>query len=141
MRSASATATRKATLRSEARFTRSGSGLHFFRAVPRLAGILWPEKTAAEMALRTKTTERACREILNRNAVFSTGALISLLQSEEGFLFLKEVMGTSKPTWWKWAERAVHLGNMRRELERQRKAIEQYELQLADQVPQRKPRR
>lgn len=134
MASASITAVGKANTGAEARFRKKYRVLPVGRGIPRLARMLWPERTAAELALRTGTTERACRDVLARRAIFSMPALVALLQSDDGFAFLEEVMGAAKPAWWKWARRAVQLGEMRRLQELQRKRIEQLELKFARDI-------
>lgn len=67
----------------------------------------------------------------NRHNI-SGDALAALLRSDDGLVFLEELMGDARPTWWRDVKRASQLAQIRKRQEQARKLIEQLEREAAE---------
>lgn len=127
MTTASLAAAGNANSGSEGVFRRSGRSLPPSVAIARVARKMWPTKTDKELAVRTRTSDRTCRELLAERGGLSLDAVANLLKSEEGQEFLDAILGEASPVWRQRLARGIAISKMRDELEAQRKRIEQYE--------------
>ncbi len=124
MGAASIATTGKANLRADGSIRTSGRFRPLSQTIPRLARVLWPAKTDAELASRTGTSDRRCREFLAERAGLSAEALAALLRSDAGLEVLEALIGPARPAWWQRFRRTIELGSMREEIEMQRRSIE-----------------
>lgn len=131
MSAASIAATKKANPTREVFFRRFGRNLPLAREIARVSRTLWPVKTAEELASRTRTSVRTCRELLAERGGMSAPALAHLICCEEGPEFL-EALG---PVWADRLRRSIEMGALRLQLETQRARIAELELQFATQKP------
>lgn len=79
--------------------------------------IIFPIKTAPNMAATTRLSVRACEYFLSRRTGLSPNAVVALLQSEDGLTFLAALMGDAKPPWWKRLKQAARKEIVQREIE------------------------
>jgi hypothetical protein len=91
---------------------------------------LWPVKPANQLRAITGASLRTCKYWLAGRHDPSFADLIALLRSEDGFAVLQHLMADARPAWWRGIVRAKSLSRMRKELEEQRRRIEQLELEL-----------
>jgi hypothetical protein len=127
---ASRTAVKTANAGTEQVCGKTRNILRPFDAVMRAAQTLWPSKTALELAAATGTSQRACEYWLARRSQLSFDAVVELLRSDDGLIFLEAIMGPARPVWWKRMKRSAQRSALRsaqRELQRQ---IDQMELEL-----------
>ncbi|MBX3579970.1 MAG: hypothetical protein KF723_22430 [Rhizobiaceae bacterium] len=89
----------------------------------RVARAIWPVKTDLELAARTGTSDRACRDLLARRGGMSLEAVARLLQSEEGLEFLMALLGDASPGWRRDLEVHIDISLERFALEEQRRRI------------------
>lgn len=104
--------------------------LRLMQEVMRVARILWPQKTAAELALRTNVSQRTAENWLSLSTGISGAALSALIVSEEGLHFLEALMiarGRGVPSYWKAFKRKQRRAALREEMKRL-----QHEFDLAD---------
>lgn len=103
------------------------STLRPISVVMRLARVLWPVKTASELALRTRVTQRQAEHWLAGKYDLSADALAELLRSDVGLKILEEIIGPTRPLWWKDFRRSVGRAELRRRHEEIAKQIERLE--------------
>lgn len=84
---------------------------------------LWPNKTAAELSIRTGVSVRQAEKWLALKANISGEAYRRLIQSKEGLAFLRATAGDSE--WWKNYERQQRITNLRARQARLATEIEQ----------------
>lgn len=87
--------------------TGSGKGFHPITAVMRAVQILWPSKTALELAARTGACERSAKYWLARKCDLSAEHLAELLRSDAGLAVLEALMGDARPAWYAALRRRV----------------------------------
>lgn len=97
-----------------------------------VARMVWPFKTAAELAARTSAELRTAERWLADERGISTDLVAALLRSEEGYAFLEAIMGDARPKWWRKYVRVIRLADLRRAQEEQRKEIEALERQAGE---------
>lgn len=104
-------------------FRRSGTSLPPSQAIARVARAIWPVKTDKELAVRTRTSDRAIRELLADRGGLSLVAVANLLRSEEGYEFLEALLGDASPAWRKKLELHVDISLARFAIEEQRRRV------------------
>ena len=120
----------------------SGRDLPLQQAIARVARAIWPTKTDLELAVRTGTSDRACRDLLANRGGMSLRAVANLLASEEGREFLEALLGDASPQWRKHLADHIEIAEMRAELEAQRQRIAEFALRSGlDLAAPRAPRR
>lgn len=100
--------------------------------VMRVARALWPLKTDMALAAKTGASERMCRYWLAQRYDLSVDDLVALLRGEEGLQFLQAMMAGARPTWWRRFKRTARLSALRAAQEKQRREIEQLELEFRE---------
>lgn len=78
-------------------------------------------KPLSEIRLATRASDRMIQYWLENKYSISTDDLANLLRSDAGFAILENIIGDSKPLWWRDFKRSVR----RAELRRQQKALQQ----------------
>lgn len=116
----------------ESRFTKPRSMTRAIDAVLRVAQRLWPERTAAELHVRSGTNLRSCRLWISRRHGISADALAELLRSDAGLKILEELMGDARPQWWRGFKRTVQIAELRRQQEQQRRLLAALEESAAE---------
>lgn len=89
--------------------------------------MLWPSKTAAELAARTGASPRACEHWLAGRCNLSGDALANLLRSDAGLEILSALLGEARPHWWASFKRKVRIERLSEQIEALR--IEQEAIQ------------
>lgn len=130
MSTASASAAGKANQGTETDIGRSRNTLRVSDAVARVARAIWPNKTAAELAFRSKTSQRACEYWLARQTDLSADALAELLRSDAGLEILEAVIGDAKPKWWRQFAKTIELSRLRKAQAELRRAQEEHQRRL-----------
>lgn len=120
----------KANLEGEAPFGDGRSELRLSYEFMRLARVLWPRKTAAELAYRTGVSERAAEFWLAGKYAISLEHARKLIQSDEGKNFLVPFIGDARPAWWLQMRRTSELSDLRKSQDEARRRIERLELDL-----------
>jgi hypothetical protein len=100
MSTASASLTKNGNCCGGESFRAFGSALPLSTLIAKVSQRLWPTKTDYQLAARTKTSDRACRDVLKGRSTLSGESLANLLRSDEGLLFLTAIMADAKPAWW-----------------------------------------
>lgn len=96
----------------------------------RLARILWPRKTAAELAHRTGVSQRSAEFWLAGKYAISLGHARKLIQSDQGENFLVPFMGDARPAWWLSLKKTSEIARLRKEQNGVRARLERLELDL-----------
>lgn len=100
--------------------------------VVRAARRLWPEKTAAHLALRGETTLRAAEYWLAGRREPSFTAFLALLTSDEGVTFLEAIVGDlpapRQAIFWARMKRAVRKHELRVSRKKDEAELRQLEL-------------
>lgn len=125
-------ATAVATRKSEpvVRFGGSTTGYVWMADLVAAAKGLWPKKTNAELAVRTGFSDRACEAWLSMRTNMSADAVVALLRSDDGFVFLSALVGPAKPKWWRGFKKRVRkaqLSDQLRELQLQLNLVDEDE--------------
>lgn len=141
MSAASFAAAENANQAGEEVFRRFGRGLPPAQAIARVARLLWPIKTDRELAVRTGTSDRACRDLLSGRGGMSLDAVAKLLHSEDGREFLFALMGDASPAWIKQLEIHVDICETRFALEEQRLRIAALEQKAGEHLSLTRPER
>lgn len=141
MRAMSTAAAGKANSGVEDRFRRYGKSLPPAQAIARVAEAMWPDKTDIELSVRTKTSDRACRELLANRGGMSLQAVANLLRSDEGFEFLMALLGDASPKWRRDLELHIDISLTRFALEAQRKRIASLEEKAGERLSAEPPSR
>jgi len=107
-----------AQTRAEASFAKDRSPLR-----DRLANLyrrIWPTKTAANLAARTGTTQRAAELFLSGATGLSARSLEALLTSDVGLETLMETMENAAvhPDWWPEFRDALEIVRLKKDLAR-----------------------
>lgn len=132
MRKAYPAGTENSNLGGASSCTKSEAGLQLTTAVMRAARAFWPSKTSVELRIATGASERMIQYWLANKYSLSAADLARLLRTDAGLLVLEHIMAGSRPAWWKRFKRSARLSNLRAEQERQRREIEQLELELGE---------
>lgn len=130
MATASLAASTRANSQGEAGFGGDRSELRLSYEFMRLARVLWPRKTAAELAFRTGATERAAEFWLAGKFAISLEHARKLIQSDEGEKFLVPFMGDARPEWWRALKRTIEVSQLRKEQRAVSARLERLELDL-----------
>ncbi len=69
-------------------------------AVIDLARKLWPYKTARQLASRCGVNHRSAEHWISQRSGMSSEAIVNLLRSDKGFVFLRALMGGAPGSWW-----------------------------------------
>lgn len=88
----------------EEHFGRTRRELRLMHEVMRVARVLWPTKTAAELAYRTGVSQRTAENWLSLSTGISGPALSALIASEEGLHFIEATIlaqANGLPIYWK----------------------------------------
>lgn len=112
--------------------SRNEAGLQTNSIVMRAVQAFWPTKTMIELREATGASERMIQYWLANKYALSSADLAKLLRSEAGLAVLDNVMAGARPTWWRRFKRSTRLSMLRVEQERQRRQIEQLELELGE---------
>ncbi len=137
MSAASIAATAKANHGGEAGFVGLRSGLRTVSVIPALARRFWPEKTAPKLASRAQVSVRQAQSQI-AGSLPSYETMVRLLHDEEvGFPLLEAIMESRgrPPLWWRRLKRTHELGELRRQIEREREEIAVLERKYADLDP------
>lgn len=108
----------------------SRNGFRFTDRVVAAAQRLWPRKTAAELAVRSKSGVRACEYWLARKTEISGEALTELLRSDAGLEVLEAIIGDARPVWWRQFAKTIELSRLRKAQDDTRRRLEALELNL-----------
>ncbi len=99
--------------------------------IARVANQLWPQKTAAELALRAAVSRRQAEEWLAARGGPSGDALARLITTDAGFAVLSELMDAlpagERPAWWRGFRRQAQLAEVRRLQDEARRRLEALE--------------
>lgn len=104
--------------------------MHHILPFERWAHTAWPLKPSAQLHAITRKSARTIKYWLAGERAPSYDDLVAILRSEDGFSLLQHLMGEARPKWWRGIAKARSLGAMRRELDAQRRRIEQLELSI-----------
>lgn len=87
-------------------------------AIAQVAPKVWPEKTAAELALAAGVSTRRAEQWLAGRAGISGDAVLSILHSEKGQHFLRAMMAAAKtpPKYWTRIEKQLEISDLRERL-------------------------
>lgn len=110
--------------------TRKCTIVHQILPFERWARSIWPTKPVDVLRSLTRRSLRTCKYWIAGAREPSYADLTALLRSEAGFSLLQHLMGEAKPVWWRGVQKARSLSAMRKELDLQRRRIEQLELNL-----------
>src|SRR5262245_49883737 len=122
-------AARAANKRGAQACTPKGTGVHHILPFERWAHSVWPEHHAKQLQRITQRKLRTIKyQLAGRDPSYAD--IVAVLQSEHGFSFLQFAMADAKPTWWRGIAKARSLSTMRKQLDEQRRRIEQLELSL-----------
>ena len=106
------------------------SALQINSVVMRAARILWPSKTALEIAIRTGVSERMAHYWLSEKYDIPADALAALLRTDAGLSILEQIMGDARPKWWRRIKRSAQLATLRAAQAEQEKLIAQIEMEF-----------
>lgn len=103
----------KANLASEQVFGNRVRPVRPMSAVMQRLRELFPEKTAANIAVRARVSTRSAEYWLADDRCMSAEAFINLLIREEGHQILASIMAAipprDRPRWWQWHVRTVRM--------------------------------
>lgn len=119
MRETLAVAAGKSNLVTEEHFGDYRRELRLMREVMRVARSLWPNKTAAELSLRTGVSQRTAENWLSLSTGISGSALSALTSCEEGLHFIEAqivAQGKGLPVFWKRFKKRQETSQMKRDL-------------------------
>lgn len=94
-------------------------------AVMQKAQSLWPNKTAAEVAVRAHVSSRSVERWSAGTRKISAEALAHLLRSDQGIQFLVVLMDQARPAWWSTLLRMGLLGGIQRRREADLRLLQQ----------------
>lgn len=119
--------------RPEQVFGKSCSPVRWVERVIVILRDIYPVKPAASIAADAEVSSRAVEHWFSGARAPSPEALIALLQSENGFHVLSALMGDARPAWWRKFQRGQRIAELRREQEKQRRALEQLEMESGNE--------
>lgn len=76
------------------------TGVPVTEAVIDLARQIWPAKTARQLASRCGVNHRSVEFWMAQRSGMSSEAVVNLLRSDKGYLFLRVLMGGAPGSWW-----------------------------------------
>lgn len=97
--------------------------------------IIFPVKTAPNMAAATGLSVRACEYFLSRRTGLSSAAVVGLLRTEHGLAILEALMGDARPAWWKKLKRSARREIVQREIEDLERELKGIDDDYAAQAP------
>lgn len=86
-----------------------------------------PRKTWGYLCSLTGLSERSAKYRMSGEREFTADELAALIRSEDGFEFLTALMADAQPAWWRTVRRAFALGDLRRQQQKIREAIDEVE--------------
>ncbi|MBR0695976.1 hypothetical protein [Bradyrhizobium lablabi] len=93
---------------------------------------LFPQQTAAELAIRTGADIRHCERCLGGYRDLGSGFQAKLLQSDVGDKILEAIMGEARPAWWIGFKKQLELSKLVKAEAELRKQIETMQRGMAD---------
>lgn len=130
MRESSAVRAEKANSGSARTCIRKCTPVHQILPFERWAHSVWPVKPASNLRAIMRRSLRTIRYQLSGKRKPDYDDVVALLRSEHGFSFLQHVMGDAHPPWWRGIAKVRSLATMRKQIDEQRRRIEQLELEI-----------
>lgn len=138
MATVSAATTNGANLPAAQVFGKSGGDVRLLSAVMQKLRAMYPEKTAANIAVRARVSTRAAEYWLSdapSSRDMSAEAFLALLVSEDGGAILEALMGAlpakQRPAWWRRHANIVRMAAIEKAQAEQDEEIRQLRLELA----------
>lgn len=92
---------------------------------------IWPQDRTKNYMRATGAAEKtAKRRVGGKHPPKGYEEIVALLRSEQGFRFLKRMMGDARPQWFAAVERAKHLGDIRRQQAMLQRRLAQLEMEI-----------
>jgi hypothetical protein len=91
---------------------------------------IWPHDRAKNYMRITGAKPSTVKHRISGKRTPDYVEIVAILRSDYGYEFLDHVMGDAKPRWWRGVAKARSLSAMRKQLDEQRRRIEQLELTM-----------
>lgn len=95
--------------------------------------VIWPTKTAVNLACQTGTGVRNAERVLNGERGLSAEALSAILRSERGEPVLQEIMRGSRAKWWRKYRAAGQRAALRQAIDDATRELERLDVEAAKQ--------
>lgn len=107
-----------------------GTNVHHILPFERFLRAIWPHDRAKNYMRITGAKPSTAKHRISGRRDPDYAEIVALLRSEQGYAFLEYAMGDAGPAWWRGIRKTRSLAKMRRELDEQRRRIEQLELSI-----------